>query len=149
MAEGKRPGGLTALAVLNFVFAGLGLLSALGLLALLAFANKLTENANPDQRVVFDAFQQLGMGMWAFMLITQVVVIALLVIAGVGYLKTKTWGRKFGTIYALLSIGDAIFTMLALPAVLGGGFSIGTLIGLVYPVLTLILLNTTFKDDFV
>ena len=33
MAEGKRPGGLTALAVLNFVFGGLG---ALGILALIA-----------------------------------------------------------------------------------------------------------------
>ena len=31
----------------------------------------------------------------------------------------------------------------------GGGFNIGTIIGLVYPLLTLALLNTTFKDDFV
>jgi hypothetical protein len=28
MAEGKRPGGLTALAVLNFVFGGLGALAS-------------------------------------------------------------------------------------------------------------------------
>ena len=35
------------------------------------------------------------------------------------------------------------------PSELGGGFSIGTIIGLVYPVLTLYFLNLTFKDDLV
>jgi uncharacterized membrane protein YkvI len=34
-------------------------------------------------------------------------------------------------------------------ATLHQGFGIGNLIGLIYPVLTLILLNTTFKDDLV
>jgi hypothetical protein len=32
---------------------------------------------------------------------------------------------------------------------LGGGFSIGTIVGLIYPVLTLVLLNGTFKHDLV
>jgi hypothetical protein len=31
----------------------------------------------------------------------------------------------------------------------GGGFNLGTILGLVYPVITLFLLNTTFKEDFV
>jgi hypothetical protein len=40
--------------------------------------------------------------------------------------------------------------MLWMPAALGGGsFGIGTIIGLIYPVLTLILVNTAFKDDLV
>jgi len=30
---------------------------------------------------------------------------------------------------------------------LGGGFNIGTIIGLIYPIVTLVLINTTFKDD--
>lgn len=29
------------------------------------------------------------------------------------------------------------------------GFGIETIIGLTYPILTLVLLNTTFKEDFV
>jgi len=31
----------------------------------------------------------------------------------------------------------------------GGGFNLGTVIGLIYPVLTLILVNTTFREDLV
>jgi hypothetical protein len=33
--------------------------------------------------------------------------------------------------------------------VLKQGFGLGNIIGLVYPLLTLILVNTTFKDDLV
>jgi len=31
----------------------------------------------------------------------------------------------------------------------GAGFGIGTIVGLIYPLLTLMLINTTFKDDLV
>jgi hypothetical protein len=134
---------------LNFVFAGLSLLNALGLLAVLAFSDKLAQSAATDEdRAVFESLQSVGTGVWAFMLVVNVLVVALLIISGVGYLKTRMWGRRIGSVYALLSIGDAIATVFILPAAFGG-FGIQTLIALVYPVLTLILLNTTFKDDFV
>jgi hypothetical protein len=32
---------------------------------------------------------------------------------------------------------------------MGGGIGIGTVFGLLYPVLTLVLVNITFKDDLV
>ena len=41
MNEGKRPGGLTALAVINFVFSGWGLIGLLGLAAFFAFVGKI------------------------------------------------------------------------------------------------------------
>ena len=41
MSEGKRPGGLTALAVINFVFAAWGLIGLLGLVAMFAFIGKI------------------------------------------------------------------------------------------------------------
>lgn len=148
MSTNKRPGGLTALAVLNFVFAGLGLLSVLGLVALLQFADTLKADASPQDAAVFQAFQDMGMGVWALLLVSSVLTDALLIIAGVGYLKQRAWGRRFGNIYAVIAIGSSVASALLMPAAVGGGFNIGTIIGLVYPVLTVILLNTTFKDDF-
>ena len=45
MADGKRPGGLTALAVLNFVFGGFGVLAVLAAAAVLGAVNDLTDGA--------------------------------------------------------------------------------------------------------
>ena len=45
MSEGKRPGGLTALAVLNFIFGGLGAIGALGLIACFGFGSKFLERS--------------------------------------------------------------------------------------------------------
>jgi hypothetical protein len=42
-----------------------------------------------------------------------------------------------------------VVTAALLPENIGGGTSIMTILGLVYPVLTLVLLNTTFKHDFI
>jgi len=33
------------------------------------------------------------------------------------------------------------------PSEIGGGFNIAVIIGLIYPIVTLVLLNTTFKED--
>jgi hypothetical protein len=139
MAEGKRPGGLTALAVLNFVFAGLGILGLLALLALLSVADHATggklEGAGGISKGAVYATLALGL-----------VGSAIMLAAGVGYLKMKKFlGRTLGNTYAIISIGQSVVSL----AVLKTGFGIGTIIGLTYPVLTLILINTTFKDDLV
>lgn len=147
MAAGKRPGGLTALAVLNFVFSGFGVLSALGLLYLLQVSDQVAAQAKPEDRAVFEAFQQVGAGMWFVLLASSILTSALLVAAGVGYLKMRRWGRTVGNAYALIEIAASLFGVVAMPAAIGGGFTISTMIGLVYPVLTLILLNTTFRED--
>jgi|TARA_B100001939_G_C16604946_1_gene472664 hypothetical protein len=136
MADGKRPGGLTALAVLNFVFGGFGVLAVLGAAALLGAANELTEGAVADG---------MGMGIGMFQFLLMALSAALLIVSGVGYIGQKrVMGRMMGNFYGVTSIVNN-----GLSIANGGEFSFFTIIGLVYPVLTLILLNTTFKEDLV
>lgn len=139
MADGKRPGGLTALAVLNFVFAGLGLIGLLALTALLGAVDSAARDAG---------FQETGnsSGMIYGFLALGVVRMGVLLAAGVGYIGMKRWGRKAGNLYAILALLDTVGGMALIK---GSSMGIGVIIGLVYPVLTLILVNTTFKDDLV
>ena len=135
MSEGKRPGGLTALAVLNFVFGGLGAFAILALFALLSVADQITEGEitrTPDAGLVYVS------------ILLGAVTVALMIASGVGYLGQKLFlGRKLGNAYAITSL---VSTAIGIAA---AGFGISTIIGLVYPVLTLVLINTTFKDDLV
>lgn len=135
MAEGRRPGGLTALAVLNFVFAGLGLLVLLGLFALVAAVDK-GASANGVH---------VSAGVIYGLILLGIVRMCIMIAAGVGYLGMKKWGRTAGNLYGILALIDTAVGI----ALVKSGFGIGTIIGLVYPVLTLILINSTFKDDLV
>jgi hypothetical protein len=90
------------------------------------------------------------MGVFYLILFLMAVTSFLLIASGVGYLKQKkVLGRGFGNAYGILSIVYAVMWGLLVSADAGGGFNIGTIISLVYPVLTLALLNGTFKHDFV
>jgi len=143
MAEGKRPGGLTALAVLNFVFGGLGALGVLALLALLTAASAVVNAASDGAVGVTSA---PGAGIVYGLIALSIVQIILMIVSGVGYLKQKKFlGRTLGNVYAVVSILGSILGVVL--AKMGFGFS--NIIGLVYPILTLFLLNVTFKDDFV
>lgn len=140
MADGKRPGGLTALAVLNFVFAGL-----LAVLALLAVAGLGLQRAAMEEAarkgVAFD-----GQGVTTIYIGVAVLVLstAMLIASGVGYLGQKrVLGRVVGSVYAVLSIGAVMIEVIALDV----GLGLDTIIGLVYPALTLLLVNTTFRQD--
>ena len=129
MNEEKRPGGLTALAILNFVFSGFGVLNLLALMAFLAFRNMIpTDEMEEVQRAQFEAFQEMGLPVF-------VLIIALGLVSNILLLV------------AVFSIVGSIVSGLMFAAELGGGFNIATIIGLIYPVVTLILLNTTFRDD--
>jgi len=140
MAEHKRPGGLTALAVLNFVFGGLGALGLLALFALLGAASEIASASGAEM------VAPPGSGLVMVSLIISVVSVVLLIVSGIGYLGLKkTLGWKMGNLYGVVSIISTIFSLVALST----GFGVGTAIGLIYPILTLALLNTTFKDDFV
>jgi hypothetical protein len=140
MATDKRPGGLTALAVLNFVFGGLGAiftLIAFGGLALIREGIKQAEASGVKYE---------GQSMTiAYVVIALTGVAAfLLIISGVGYIKQAKFGRSMGTLYALVSLAGSVIGMAT-----GGGIGIGTILFSVYPVLTLILVNTTFKNNLV
>ena len=150
--EGKRPGGLTALAVFNFIFGALGLIGGLALLALPPLLDQVAQapNMNEQQRAQIDALQQVGTLPLMLTIASSVIVGALLIASGIGYLKQKKFlGRTLGNVYALFSIISAVPIALWMPVALGGGFNLTSILSFLYPALTLLLLNTTFKEDFV
>jgi len=148
MNEGKRPGGLTALAVINLVFAGSSVLS-LATLAALPLLNKIpTDKMDEAQKAQMEALQNMGTPILVLIFILTLLSGVLLLVSGIGYLKQKrVLGRMVGNVYAVLAVAGSIVSGLLFKAELGGGFNISTIIGLIYPLLTLILINTTFKDD--
>jgi hypothetical protein len=153
MSEGKRPGGLTALAVLNFVFGGLNAIGFLGLATLIALRGALEEaaeqNADKDMQQALEFWDKVGMWLFYVNLIAYAISAFLLIASGVGYLKQKRGlGRSLGNAYAIVAIAFLVITGVATSDHPEGGFSLGTLILLIYPALTLALLNTTFKEDF-
>jgi hypothetical protein len=155
VSEGKRPGGLTALAVLNFVFGGFNALGFLGMAAMLALMNVAADAAADSEQAhardeMVKAWREGGMPLFYFILVAMAVGAFLLIASGVGYLQQKkVLGRGFGNAYALVSIATALVSAAMVSQKVGGGFSIGTIVGLIYPVITLILLNGTFKHDLV
>jgi hypothetical protein len=154
MASDKRPGGLTALAVINFVLGGLSLLGALGLAVLVPLLGMAIEQASqempPEQVAQMEALAEMSGPLFVVLLLISFVSAILLIVSGVGYLKLKKFlGRTLGNAYAVISIVYAIGAALLMPVEIGGGFNIMAIVGLIYPVLTFILLNTTFKEDFV
>lgn len=139
MAEGKRPGGLTALAVLNFVFGGLGAIVMLGVFALLGAVDQASGG-----EAMNELSKQPGAGMIWLSLLLSLATVVLMITSGVGYLGQKRFlGRTLGNAYAITSIVSSAVGIGV------SGFGIGTIVGLIYPVLTLALINTTFKDDLV
>ena len=149
MNQEKRPGGLTALAVINFVFSGLGILSLFGMIALFAVIGMIpTDQMEETQRAQIEAFQEMGLPMFILIFVLSIISSVLLLLSGIGYLKQKKiMGWVLGNLYAIFSIVSNVVTALMFPREMGGGFQFGTMIGLIYPVVTLILLNTTFKED--
>ena len=163
----KRPGGLTALAVLNFVFGGFGIIG--GLMALVVggvasssggafdeFAKATREAARQAAQKSGDAEAIEAMNkiapvakeastMFYILGILGLILAALLIVAGVGYLKqSKKIGYLFGNAYGVAAIIVVILQIV----MLGAGFGFTMILGLAYPVITLALLNTAFKESF-
>lgn len=136
----KRPGGLTALAVLNFVFGGIGAIAALigfGGLALIREAIHKAEESGAKYSGQSLSMAYVAVGLTA-------VGALLLIVSGVGYIKqSKLTGKTLGTVYGVVSLGGTV-----LSAATGGGFGAFSAIFCIYPLLTLILLNTSFKNAF-
>jgi hypothetical protein len=130
-----RPGGLTALAVFNFISAGFFVIAGLLLIATLAGAGKRP----PGMSESFLTMQTL------YLFVDS----GLLLVAGIGYLKMRRgMGRWLGT-------GEAIFSLLFFGYVLGytlgqgQPFMFSALQQLIYPGITLVLLNWVFRENLV
>jgi|GEM_PF-680326 len=161
---GKRPGGLTALAVLNFVFGGFGIIGGLMALAVGSVASTASnwsdelgnaareaarrsgdaEAIDAMNKIVAPAAQEVS-GMFYILGIAGLILAAFLIVAGVGYLKqSRKVGWLFGNIYGVAAIIVVILQI----AMLGAGFGFMVILGLAYPIVTLALLNTVFKTSF-
>lgn len=141
MSDVQRPGGLTALAVVNFVLGGLG---AVSFLALVAFALIAPHLPKGDPGLA-QAQEQLQGGRAWFMAFDSAIEAFLLIASGIGYLGMKRrLGRYYGNAYALIALAFAVSFMFA-----GFPFGLGTIAGMIYPAITLALLNTTFREDLV
>ena len=155
MSSEKRPGGLTALAVINFIIGGFGILGALGSAIAVPMLTRLPPEAAadipPEQLAQIDAMLEIGTPVFLMLAVVSLISASLLIIAGIGYVKQKKFlGRTIGNAYGIFGILATLSRVFMMPAALGGGsFGLGTIIGLVYPVLTLILIDTMFKDDLV
>ena len=153
----RRPGGLTALAIINFVYAGLVGLSLISIIimglngdAMIALMEKGLEN-DPDAeqnlntiRTYVEAVSDpvnLTIG-----ILLGVAVGGLLIISGLGYLKQQRFrGRTLGNIFAILMLASLAFSLYRLKI----EFGILNMLDIIYPALTLFLVNVTFKDDLV
>jgi hypothetical protein len=154
MSEGKRPGGLTALAVINFVFSAGAAISTLGLVVVLFASGAISKLAEkqPDNEAAsqLQAMTELGQGFWILMTLASALAAVLLLLSGIGYLtQRKFLGRALGNAYAISGILATLLPAQMMPEAAGGGMNLGTLLNLIYPVLTLILINGTFKEDFI
>src|SRR5262245_54259561 len=148
MSEGRRPGGLTALAVLNLVFGACDVLGAGGCALQIAVVNgavDLGKKAEPDIEKMIALWERLGTDLLYLVTASYAVCAVLLIVSGIGYLKQhRFWGRTVGNLYALASIGFVIATPFVVKDGAERGFDLSMLVNVVYPLLTLVLLNTTF-----
>jgi len=152
--QASRPTGLTVLAIMNFIFGISAILSGISSFLMLPFKGSI-------DKVVDTAKNQSEAPAWAAktleftsgVLTTEAIIIGgilslvtgpLLLVSGSGYLRQqKGRGRGIGNIYAMIALFGVglgyIFWNLGML----------NLIELIYPVFTLVLINTVFKEDFV
>ncbi len=150
MSADKRPGGLTALAVVNFILGALSILAAVGLPAMLALVEQAAQNMTEQQRAQVAALGEIGSTLLMLLVVANLISGILSIASGVGYLKLKKFlGRTIGNVGAVYSIGITVASVVGLPPAIGGGFNLMVLLTLLYSVITLFLLNVTFKEDLV
>ena len=141
----RRPGGLTALAVLNFVFAGFNLLGLLALaVGLVVLATVDAAKLDEARQQMDDAMGEAGIAAMVVQIGLGLVALVLQVFSAIGYLRmAPILGRMTGNAFAVVSIAGVFAG-----AAMGMPFSIGSVVSLIYPLLTLLLLNFTFRGDF-
>ena len=124
------PGGLIALAILNFIFGALALILALVFIATIIL-KVLPHGANVPADVLL-------------LLVISVLLGALLIVSGIGYLKrSHRMGRVVGNVYSVISV------ILILGSIAMGDMpAFGIIFWPIYPVVTLVLLNGRFRKVF-
>ena len=134
-----RPSGLTAFAILNFIFAGvsvLGILFSIGCTSCVKMSNQSGQSLPaPEITAVVIVFS-----------VMNAMLAGLLIISGVGYLKlNRISGRWCGNLYAVAQIALRILAIAAGSAAMGE-VTLFTVAEFVWPVLTLFFINIVFND---
>jgi|WetSurMetagenome_2_1015567.scaffolds.fasta_scaffold36688_4 hypothetical protein len=147
--EVKRPGGLTAMAVINFIIAGFSVIGIIGTVFSMTMIGNVPTNGMPEAaKAQIEALQRIDPSVFAIMIGMNVISFLLLLLSGIGYLKQKkVLGRFFGNVYGFYGIIGVIISTLILPKAISGGLGVMSFIGIIYPIITLILLDTVFKND--
>ena len=143
----SRPGGLTALAVFNFVLSALTALGAMNFVFFIVARNndELREQmAKSDSSGEVAQFMDLPVGTLVLLTVLTLGVAGLLLLSGLGYMKMKRFmGWWMGMLYVAISVGAAVYQ-----TSVTGDVTVNLLINLVYPIVTAVLLLTTFRRDF-
>jgi len=136
-----RPGGLTALAIFNFIFGGLsGLINLLGLATISTMREQMEESARQS------GDKLPAMWILYFLMGMALIRAAVLITSGIGYLQLKRFlGYILGNIYAVLALIAIGIEIGMAPQ----NFTVVSLFEFVYPLITLFLLNVIFRKDFV
>ena len=116
--EKQRTGGMTAIAALNIILGGIGILNGLqlllGALYLMSELSRLGVFSIPIARLAFA------------LLILATGVVGL--IAGIGILRLRPWARALSLMYGGLLILSAVFSYLAVPIIATiGTYDIGSI----------------------
>jgi hypothetical protein len=133
---GKRPGGLTALAVVSFVIAGIAMLMSVFILLAMQMVGSVAQGFGAEHAHAAMAPMYAMFGLAA-------VASVLLLVAGVGYLKQKRFGWLCGNAYSVIAIGNTIFA----GAVADKASVAMYVLGFGFPVITLALINTVFRKN--
>ena len=163
MEQSTRPGGLTTLAILNFIWAFFRLFQILGgafLVVGLVMIGNLGENEAPPEMFqplvqMLDQLERVGMTREILLaqtggtLALDIIAAPLLLLAGIGYLKQKRFlGYWVGNLYGVLISTGTIILLFYLHGLDSRAVRLELFIAFVYPLLTLGVLNTTFRRDF-
>jgi predicted small integral membrane protein len=153
MSSKARPPVLTLLAIANFIFAamfGIGLASYLWRFRFVQMIEAHVATLTEAEQQQGQAILHIGATAYYMLGIWIMIVAVLLIVSGIGYLFLKRFeGRTLGNVAVSLAIAAGLAVLLWLPRVLDGGINGFSAINLTYPLLTLFLLNKTFKDYFV
>ena len=134
MSQSQRPGGLTALAVINFVLGGFGSLGIIVSVLFYSFSDELFDAATGAELSSAEVMIQF---------ILSLVTAVLLIASGVGYLgQRKMLGFILGNLYGVVGLASSVIGIMLYE------FETINLLGFIYPIMTLLLLQIVFKDDF-
>ncbi len=144
MAVSNRPGGLTAMAVFNFVFGGIAILVWLVTMAQIGSRHE-RRMEQQRQRLIEPDFVPASKRLKLARCLLGLAYGGLLIASGVGYLLQKRGlGKTLGLLFVLTCVGQTLVNVILVDKRMGPL----SLWMVVYTVMTVIVLFTVFKDDF-